>query len=53
MAILKNTVINDTGHITLPSGTTAQRPTPSAGMIRYNSSLGTLEYYNGSGWIIL
>jgi hypothetical protein len=53
MATLKNTIINDTGHITLPVGTTAQRPTVATGMIRYNSSLGTLEYYNGSGWIIL
>jgi hypothetical protein len=51
MATLKNTTINDTGHLTLPSGTTAQRPgSPTAGMIRYNSSLGAVEYYNGSTW---
>lgn len=51
MATLKNTTINDTGHLTLPSGTTAQRPgSPAAGMMRYNSSLGAVEYYNGTTW---
>ncbi len=51
MAILKNTVINDTGFITMPNGTTAQRPSPSTGMLRYNSSIGSLEYYNGTSWV--
>lgn len=52
MATLKNTTINDTGHITIPIGTTAQRPgAPTAGMYRYNSDLGRTEYYNGSDWI--
>jgi hypothetical protein len=53
MAILKNTIINDTGFITMPNGTTGQRPTAATGMIRYNTSTGTMEYYNGSGWITL
>lgn len=39
-----------TGSITLPSGTTAERPTPAAGMIRYNSTSGEFEGYNGSAW---
>lgn len=35
----------------LPVGTTDQRPTnPNAGTIRYNSTLGTVEGYNGSLW---
>lgn len=34
--------------IALPSGTTAQRPTGSAGLIRYNSTLGKLEYYDSA-----
>ena len=52
MASLKNTVINDTGFIQLPSGTTAQRPvSPSVGMMRYNSDLLVGEYYNGTTWL--
>ena len=43
----------DSGLI-LPVGTTAQRPaSPDAGMIRYNSTLGTVEGYNGADWINL
>jgi len=34
----------------LPSGTTAQRPSPTAGMIRYNSDTPTLETYVGGTW---
>lgn len=51
MANLKNLTINDTGFITLPNGTTAQRPeSPSAGMVRYNTTWGITEYYDGSNW---
>lgn len=49
MATLKNTTINDTGYIQMPSGTTAQRPgSLTAGQIRYNSTLNTVEWYTGS-----
>lgn len=34
------------GALTLPAGTTAQRPTGVAGMIRYNTSLFALEFWN-------
>jgi hypothetical protein len=34
----------------LPVGTTAQRPTGAAGHIRFNSTTGNLEFYDGSGW---
>lgn len=50
MATLKNTVINDTGALQLPVGTTAQRPTPSAGHMRYNSTFKTVETYTGTRW---
>jgi hypothetical protein len=44
MANLKNTTINDTGFLGLPSGTTAQRPSsPSSGMMRYNTSTNQVE----------
>lgn len=36
--------------VKLPSGTTAQRPTPGAGMVRYNSTNNRLEYYTDSAW---
>ena len=51
MATLKNTTINSTGNINLPSGTTAQRPgTPTDGDMRYNTDLGYVEYYFKGFW---
>ena len=36
----------------LPRGTTAERPsTPVAGMIRFNVTIDSAEYYNGTEWI--
>ena len=38
----------------LPSGTTAQRPSPPViGNMRINTELGVLELYNGTGWTTL
>jgi Concanavalin A-like lectin/glucanases superfamily len=34
----------------LPSGTTAQRPTGTAGAIRFNTSLKGLDFYDGGQW---
>jgi hypothetical protein len=44
-----------TGIFDVPSGTTAERPASglNSGNIRYNSSLGILEFYNGTDWQIL
>jgi hypothetical protein len=43
---------SSTGYFDLPAGTTAQRPgSPVAGMQRYNTSFGQIEFYNGSAWI--
>lgn len=37
-----------------PQGTTAQRPgTPVTGTMRYNTTLGRPEYYNGTAWIAI
>ena len=44
-----NTTFHSTGHITLPSGTTAQRVN-TTGALRYNSTLGNLEFYDGTSW---
>ena len=43
-------VLSGTGSLQLPTGTTAQRPTPATGDIRFNTSLTQFEGYNGSGW---
>lgn len=39
-----------TGAATLPVGTTAQRPTPSNGMIRANTDTNAIEGYINSSW---
>lgn len=44
-------VFPGTGAITLPIGTTAQRPSsPANGMMRYNSTLGACEKYEAGTW---
>ena len=40
-----------TDAIALPKGTTAQRPTATAGMMRWNTTTGAAELYNGAEWI--
>ena len=39
-----------TGAVKLPEGTEAQRPTPLAGMFRFNSDASEFEGYNGTEW---
>ena len=47
MANLKNTKINDTGFLQIPTGSSAQRPSnPTNGEIRYNSELKFVEQYD-------
>ena len=45
-----NLNFSGTGSITVPAGTTGQRPSPTAGMIRYNSDEGTFEGYASGQW---
>jgi hypothetical protein len=53
MAILKNTIIDDSGFLKLPSGTTTERPSsPEEGMIRFNQTFNGIEYYDGNKWIV-
>jgi hypothetical protein len=42
--------IYGTTALTIPVGTTAQRPTGATGMTRFNTTTGYIEYYNGSAW---
>jgi hypothetical protein len=39
-----------TDAILIPNGTTGQRPTPSSGMLRFNSTTTEFEGYNGTAW---
>jgi hypothetical protein len=43
-------IIDTTGAITIPVGTTLQRPAPATGMIRFNESDNQFEGYNGLVW---
>lgn len=41
-----------TGGLSMPAGTTAQRPSsPDTGESRMNTTSGSLEFYDGSGWV--
>jgi hypothetical protein len=43
-----------TGAVTIPRGTTAQRPSPAVnGMFRYNTSNSTFEAYIGGSWTFI
>lgn len=47
----QNIVCNSTGAITVPVGTTAQRPSTAAnGMMRYNTTTAHLEAYVSGSW---
>lgn len=41
---------SSTGGMFLPTGTTAQRPTPVTGMMRFNTTTNSVEVYNGASW---
>ena len=44
-------VINTTTGLQIPSGNTAQRPSPAtAGTIRFNTATGRMEIYDGTEW---
>jgi TolA-binding protein len=44
--------INNTGAMIIPTGTTAQQPgTGYTGMLRFNTSLGKIQVYNGTEWL--
>ena len=50
MNVPNNLSFNGTGSITLPNGTTGQRPTAASGMIRYNLTTSGFEGYAGGEW---
>ena len=51
-AAVSDTPNTSTGGLTLPAGTTAQRPSSAdTGESRYNTTSGSLEFYDGTTWI--
>ena len=54
MAELKNTIVDTNGYLSLPVGTTAQRPaSPVAGDARFNTTEGVMEIYSGTDWALV
>jgi hypothetical protein len=52
MATIKDSVINDTGYLRLPVGTSAQRPgSPVIGDTRLNTDRNLVEFYSGTTWV--
>ena len=47
---MPSTTLKEFGMV-LPSSSTASRPAAVAGMVRHNSSTGTIEYYSGTQWL--
>ena len=43
-----NNTFSSTGSVTVSNGTTAQRPTPVLGMVRYNNTTSLFEGYSGA-----
>jgi hypothetical protein len=50
VGLASDAILPGTGAVTVPVGTTAQRPTGAVGMRRWNSTLGYAELYNGAVW---
>ena len=54
MATLKNSIIEGTGFLRLPVGTSAQRPaSPVTGDTRFNTTENVIEIYNGTTWVLI
>ena len=50
VSIADNAVLPGFGAVTLPSGTTAERPVGSNGDVRFNTETGTYEGYSSGSW---
>jgi len=50
-ALAANLALTGNAGVTLPSGTTSDRPgSPAAGVMRFNTTTNIMEYYNGTSW---
>ena len=50
MSVPNNLYFSGTGTIRLPNGTTGERPSPTVGMVRYNTTTAGFEGYTAGGW---
>jgi hypothetical protein len=53
IALATNPILPGSGSVTLPIGTTVERPSGSNGMLRYNTDLGLFEGYINGSWQVL
>ena len=54
ISFVNDAVFPGNAGITVPNGTTAQRPaTPNSGQIRYNTTLLSFEFYENGSWQVL
>ena len=54
LTVSGNVAVTGTGALTVPAGTTAQRPTTGVqGMVRYNTGDSKLEMYMGTDWVLI
>lgn len=44
-------IVNSHNGLVMPLGNTDQRPVGLQGTLRYNTTLATMEFYNGSNWV--
>lgn len=52
--VFNNLTITENGAMVVPYGVSSERPVaPVAGMLRYDTTLSTIEYYNNIGWVQL
>jgi hypothetical protein len=52
--VFNNLTISENGAMVIPYGNSSQRPVaPVPGMLRYDISLSTIEYYNNIAWVQL
>ncbi len=49
-SLATNPILPGTGAVTVPKGTSAQRPVGQDGMIRYNTDTSALEVYDSGSW---
>ena len=45
-----DSAFTSTGALTISKGNTSQRPTPTSGMLRFNTQTSEFEGYNGTAW---